>query len=109
MIVSTDVSEGINRDDLIVFKREERSFVKRVVGVSGDQIKVNKKGIYINNKLYKEALNIGFSEINISIKDNQYFVLGDNVNNSEDSRYFGPVEDEQVIGKVIRIFHMSSR
>ena len=106
MLVNTDTSEGIKRDDLIVFEIDEISFVKRVIGINGDQVEINEKGIFVNNKLYKETSDLGLPNTKIILKDNEYYVLGDNTDSSYDSRFYGPISNTQIIGKVIKIFHM---
>ena len=106
MLVNTDTSEGIKRDDLIVFEIDEISFVKRVIGINGDHVEINEKGIFVNNKLYKETSDLGLPNTKIILKDNEYYVLGDNTDSSYDSRFYGPISNTQIIGKVIKIFHM---
>ncbi|MDN4070271.1 signal peptidase I [Paenibacillus vini] len=105
LLVNTDTSEGIKRDDLIIFKTEEKSYCKRVIGLTGDQIEINKTGIFVNNKLIKETSDLGLPDSKIIIKDNEYYVVGDNTGNSIDSRFLGPISDTQIIGKVVKIFH----
>ena len=86
--------------DVIAFKPKSNvnaSYsVKRVIAVPGDTIYINNGRIYLNDELYKENLEVE------TLLDDQFFVLGDNRNSSEDSRYesVGFVSSEDILGKI---------
>ncbi len=98
--------------DVIAFKPKSNvnaSYsVKRVIGIPGDTIYISNGRIYLNDELYKENLEVeridnpGIAASPITLLENQYFVLGDNRNSSEDSRYesVGFVSGEDILGKV---------
>ncbi len=98
--------------DVIAFKPKANvnaSYsVKRIIGVPGDTIYINNGRIYINDELYKENIEVerienpGIAATAITLLEDQYFVLGDNRNSSEDSRYesIGFVSSEDILGKV---------
>lgn len=98
--------------DIIAFKPRSNvnaSYsIKRVIAVPGDTIYIEKGRIYINDEIYKDSVssdtieNAGIAASPISLGDDQYFVLGDNRNESEDSRYesIGLVSGEDIFGKV---------
>lgn len=109
LLVNTDTSEGIKRDDLIIFKTEDKTYCKRVIGLTEDQIEINTTEIFVNNKLFKETSGLGLPDSKIIIKDNEYYVVGDNTGNSIDSRFLGPISDTQIIGKVVKIFHANKK
>jgi signal peptidase I len=85
----------------------KKKYVKRIVGMPGDRIDVYDGKVYINKKLHKEEyLPLGLSSVpdgTWNLKSDQYFVMGDNRPNSNDSRYFGPVESRFILGKAIAI------
>ena len=82
--------------------------VKRIVAVPGDTVQIKSGRLYVNGtatNLKQTGLSIkdaGRAETEITLGDDEYFVLGDNVNNSEDSRYesIGNVTCKEMIGKV---------
>jgi signal peptidase I len=106
MIVNTDISEGIFKDDIIIFKNEEKSFCKRVIGVKGDRIEITNNGIIVNDKLMYKTLDTGLMNSQITLGEDEFYVIGDNVDNSYDSRFYGPIKKSQIIGKVIEIKHI---
>jgi signal peptidase I len=83
-------------------------YVKRVIGVPGDTVLILDGVVYVNGELYEEEgevdaiLDAGIAAEEIVLGDDEYFVLGDNRNNSEDSRYanIGNIKKEYIIGKV---------
>lgn len=97
------ISSLFNNDDT---KGKDNRLVKRVIGVSGDEVDIKEGYVYLNGERLEEPYVKGetFSgELNLPVKigDNKLFVLGDNRMVSRDSREFGLIDINQVEGKAI--------
>ncbi|MCR5584364.1 MAG: signal peptidase I [Lachnospiraceae bacterium] len=99
------------RNDVIVFNQgsNEHSYnnVKRVIGVPGDTVEIINGSVYINGEEFEEVIDTekmkvsGLADSPIELQENEFFVLGDNRNSSEDSRFsnIGSVVKGDIIGK----------
>ncbi len=97
--------------DVIVFlpngNKQSHYYVKRVVAVPGDTVQIISGILYVNGEEYREEADVslmedaGLAEEAITLEAGEYFTLGDNRNNSEDSRYanIGNIKSEYIIGK----------
>ncbi|OLS36488.1 signal peptidase I [Bacillus sp. MRMR6] len=108
----------LNRFDVIVFHANEKEdFVKRIIGLPGDKIEYKNDQLYINGKKYEEPFLSIYKQEIVGIKltedfslrektgenivpDGKLFVMGDNRLGSWDSRHFGFISVNQVVGKV---------
>ena len=97
------------RGDVVVIKLsgKKEEMIKRIIGLPGDTIEIENGVVYINTKKIKEPYKNGMTGNveSIKLKDNEYYVLGDNRGLSMDSRLFGPVTKKEIKGKTkIRIY-----
>ncbi|MFT5170819.1 MAG: signal peptidase I [Candidatus Marinamargulisbacteria bacterium] len=99
------------RGEIVVFKspyKDKKDYVKRCIGLPGETISLKKGAVYINGK----QLIIPGVDINrdyqfygpLKIGENEFFMMGDNRGNSLDSRVYGPIQKDQVIGKALFTF-----
>lgn len=100
---------SINRFDIIVLDEEKdnEKIIKRVIGMPGETVAIKKGKIYINDKVIDDEYAYGeTSNYNkVTLRDDEYFILGDNRLISKDSRYFGPIKDNEIKGKIVfRLF-----
>jgi len=107
----------IRRGDIIVFKfpeEPEKDYIKRVIGVPGDVVEVRHRDLYLNGVLQSEPYvqHISPAGINIDADDygptkippDRYFAMGDNRDNSRDSRSWGFVPRDYIKGRAFVIF-----
>lgn len=98
------------RFDTIVFKpngnKKSHYYVKRIIGLPGESIQIKSGVVYVDGEPLKDKIdlsivNSGIAEEEIQIGEGEYFVLGDNRNSSEDSRYanIGNINKEDIAGK----------
>lgn len=102
---------GPKANDVIVFlpngNEKSHYYVKRVIGVPGDTVQIKDGRIYVNGTEFTEKVDVaaiedaGLAADAVTLGDDEYFALGDNRNNSEDSRYanIGNIKREYIIGK----------
>ena len=100
---------SIDRFDIIVLDEEKdnEKIIKSVIGLPGETVAIKKGKIYINDKVIDDEYAYGqTSDYNkVTLKDDEYFILGDNRLISKDSRYFGPIKDNEIKGKIVfRLF-----
>ncbi|MGM0495310.1 MAG: signal peptidase I [Bacillota bacterium] len=96
-IVLINYNSNIDKEDVIVFEKD-KIYIKRVIGVPGDHLEISDNSIYIND-IYIESIDGNFIYDGY-IEDGNYFVLGDNRDNSTDSRVLGFINSEEIIGEV---------
>jgi signal peptidase I len=101
--------EPIERGDIVVFKYPydpSKSYIKRVIGMAGDRIRIESGQVYVNGEAldetyvppeYTDARTLS----DVVVPANSYFVLGDHRSMSDDSRNFGPVNQSFIYGKAV--------
>lgn len=104
--------EKINRGDVVVFnypRDPEKSYIKRVIGLPGDTLRIVDGHVYVNGTEISEPYvpsryRDDRSMDRITIPADQYFVMGDHRSISSDSRDFGPVERSLIYGKAAFVY-----
>jgi signal peptidase I len=114
---------AVRRGDIVVFKypnEPERDFIKRVIGLPGETLELRAKKVYINGEPLDEpyvhfltpasegaevtSLDVRERYGPVTVPADQYFVMGDNRDNSQDSRYWGFLPRHYVKGKALMIY-----
>jgi len=118
--------DPIHRGDVVVFKypeEPERDFIKRVIGLPGETVELREKKVYINGKPMDEpyvhfleppSATVGEHEVTsfdvrerygpVTVPPDHYFMMGDNRDNSQDSRYWGFLPRDYVKGRALVIY-----
>jgi signal peptidase I len=120
LLVASKISYKLHppqRGDIVVFKPPDeasRDFIKRIIALPGERLHITNGVIYINGQVLREPYlpekwtynnNWPASGQDQLIPPDEYFVMGDNRNHSSDSRTFGPIELDSILGKAeIRIW-----
>jgi signal peptidase I len=103
------------RGDIIVFKfpvDEKRDFIKRIVAVGGEEVFIKGRQVFVNGRpleesyaRYSDQSPHASSEYGpVTVPADSYFVMGDNRDNSQDSRYWGFLKGEKIRGKAFMIY-----
>jgi len=112
---------SIQRGDVLVFKHPrmpERDLIKRTIGLPGETIELRDRRVYINGKpldepyahfLFDDPADLGTSDVRrnfgpLTIPADNYFMMGDNRDNSEDSRYWGTLPRDHIKGKALFLY-----
>jgi len=101
--------EPIERGDIVVFRYPydaSKSYIKRVIGMAGDRIRIDAGQVYVNGEALVETyVPPEFSDSRtfpeVVVPANSYYVLGDHRSMSDDSRNFGPVNQSFIYGKAV--------
>lgn len=118
LIVNKMMFSDVHRGDVVVFKfpkEPERDFIKRVIGLPGDKIELKRKTVFVNGQPltepyahFMEAPRAETEPVSddvrqdygpVTVPSDQYFMMGDNRDNSEDSRFWGFLPKNYIKGK----------
>ncbi len=107
-------ARNVNRGDIVVFPYPvdpQVEYIKRVIGIGGDEIQIEGETVYINGEL-ENTIYLYFDpellklpeNIEVTVPEGKLWVMGDNRRNSKDSRYWGFVDETSVEGKAEMVF-----
>lgn len=120
-----DTLDDLHRGDVIVFKRPEdgnpepqhtegqiEDLIKRVVGLPGDELEARDGALFVNGQKLDEPYVSDNTPTNdmdeVTVPEGHVFVMGDNRTNSQDSRVFGPVPEDDIVGRAfLRVWPLS--
>jgi signal peptidase I len=103
---------AIDRGDVVVFhypRDPEKSYIKRVIALPGDDLRVDQGHVYVNGKLLSEPyvpaeFQDDRSVAEMTLPPHQYYMMGDHRSISSDSRDFGPVQRSLIYGKAVFVY-----
>lgn len=104
--------ESVERGDVVVFRYPHdphKSYIKRIIGMPGDDVKIDSGRVYVNGSVLEEPYVLDYyrddrSYPEIIVPPNSFFVLGDHRNLSSDSRDFGPIPERTIYGKAVFVY-----
>ena len=93
-------TSNLKRFDIVVVDNGKDYLIKRVIGLPNEEVEYKDNKLYINGKLVKDKYGNGnTSDFKVKVNNNSYFVLGDNREDSLDSRYYGSFKKKKILGK----------
>jgi len=104
------------RNEIVIFRYpndQKKFFIKRIIGLPNETVDIKGSTVTITNKDHPDGLkldepyvkNVASNTTHFELKDNEYFVMGDNRSGSSDSRYWGAVKKELLVGRAfVRLF-----
>lgn len=115
-IVYSRVNKDPIAQDVIVFKKDGKTCVSRVIAIPGDTVEITEDGavkvngnLIVEEKIYSQTFPYtDYVEYPITLASDEYFVLGDNRLTGVDSRYYGPVKKDEIMGTLILVIRQHS-
>lgn len=105
MLIAKKFNLNINRNDIVVIKVNKKTIIKRIIGIPGDKIRISQGYVFVNDEKFDDRYtsNPGNIKEEITLLENEFFVLGDNRNYSIDSRFdeIGIILRKNIIAKIV--------
>lgn len=92
---------SLKNDDVIILNVDDNVMIKRLIAQEGDTIEIKNGQVFVNEMERDNHLNT-VGDVHLKLNKNEYFVLGDNRKVSNDSRYFGVIYSNQILGVLER-------
>ena len=98
---------NIKRNEIVSLKKDDKIMVKRIIGLPGEHIEYKDNILYVDGKKISDSRSSSTKDFKLesigydTIPKDMYLVLGDNRTNSSDSREFGLVKKDEIIGKIV--------
>lgn len=118
LVLMLPIIRKLNRYDVVDFHPpglDGQTYIKRVIGMPGETIQIKYGSVYVDGEKLEDDLHIsikdrGIARNQIQLGDDEYFVLGDNRNHANDSRYFGVVKRSRIKKRMYtRIYPLSDK
>ena len=111
VLLYSRLPEAMHTGDILVFQKNGQQYIGRVVARGGDsveitqdaELKINNSMVWESNVFYDTPQYEGGIEYPVQLAEDEYFVLCDYRRGGKDSRYFGPVSEAELLGKVITV------
>jgi signal peptidase I len=102
--------------EIIILKKDDREYIGRVVAAAGDKVEINEDSCFMVNDSIVSEEDVygntpayeGYTDYPLVLSDDEYFVLCDRRGGGIDSRFYGPVRSEEIIGTVIGRYRKGS-
>ena len=103
-------TSGLDRFDIVVVDCKNELIIKRVIGLPGEKIEYKNNRLYVNGRWLEDPYGSNETEdFKVTVPEGKYFVLGDNRQNSMDSRYFGAFSKDDIMGKTGLVLYPFNR
>ena len=103
-------------EEVVIIKKDNKTYIGRIIGLPNDtiditddnELKINGNIVLESDIFYETNKFEGYKNYPINLKDDEYFILGDNRPNSLDSRTFGPLNKNDIKGKIITLIRRNN-